>query len=104
MWGGCIVYMGIPNGEIYIRIIYEKYLNKWKEKLYIFEFTSELYIYLSTTDTILHGKTLLHIEIYLSLLTGYSLALNKIIKFNCLILNLSLLCLTTICFAVNSLK
>ena len=77
-----------------MRSIYEN----GKEKLYIFKFTGDLYIYLSTTTTLLHGKTSLHIIFHCPYSQGTVLP-----ECNCLILNLSLLCLTAVCFTVNSL-
>ena len=54
--------MGILNEELYIRSIYEN-----GKEHYIYLRLQESYIYLSTTNTILHGKSLLHIKFYIIL-------------------------------------
>ena len=78
---------------------------KWKKGiLYIFEFTNELLIF----EYHYHSFPWQNFVTFkiLSLLIGYILTIKKhllakIIQFSCLILNLSLLHLTTVCFAVN---
>ena len=67
----------------YIECILLHELKRKRNYIYLSAPQSYMYLchifgmYLSTTNRVLHGKILLHIKIFLSLLTGYSLAIKR---------------------------
>ena len=110
--GACNACMGMENTERYMWVWKRNCLYSSLPESYIYSSYHKGHIsniYLSSANTILCVKTAWYIKHYLSLPTRYSLvaennSLVKFIKFNCLILNLSLLHLNGICFVVTSLK